>query len=154
MLLLLCILLIPTDEEIANYIAFTKLHSATYDYAATKAVEVKKPLIVWVNVDDYTLYETTLKADVLHVFVKSFPGMDKGVVIGKPTANGFVRDKDITTNIKAELHKYLFKCGHTNCNCIDCPGKDCHCDQPAPQLQFVPQMQFDPRMRQNCVGSS
>lgn len=130
------------DQEIKDFIKFEQTKLKTYAEATEQYKTDKKPVIVWVGIADFELWKR-LKAHGNQVFVKEFPGIKMGVVIGGEYQGQFARLRDIPiASDAAEDQRKLFQ------NKIDEVLNPRVAQSPPPVQQF--NYGFDP----NCTGSS
>lgn len=79
MMLALTLVATINPKDIVKY----EMDRLNTDYQ--KALKLKKPVVIWVNMGDPFDEYCKINKDVTHVFVNSFPGMEKGVVLGIPS---------------------------------------------------------------------
>lgn len=110
-----------------------------------RAQEQNRPLVVWVNVDDYAEY-SKISQSAIHVFLNKFDKIEKGVVLGIPSGHTMYRydfQDNFAERISARLNPTktdppkprIRSCPDGTCNpggkCLNggcegnCPGGNC-----------------------------
>lgn len=130
-------------QSVAEYVAFQKAKLTTYSQAVSLHKETKKPVLVWVNCEDFKAWKD-LGDEYIHCFVDKFDFTQRGIVLGDTKDGSFIKVKVVEVeNVVPKIK---------DCSCKNCSCDPCKCNvQPQP-FQFQP-VQVYPAQNTVCYGS-